>query len=230
LTIKAVLFDMGNTLVKYDIDIFEEVYDRILTSLGISRSIDEIKRAFEKTEEEAKNNGLLSSFGKIGCDEFWYRWDSLILKYLNITENRELAGTVQSKWFDFLVSTLYPEVTEVLSELRNRRVKIGLISTAYEEEIYLLMEKTGLEKAAFDVIVGVDTVKKAKPNPAVFKYAISQLDVSPEEALFIGDNIEADYKGAESAGLHALLINRTGNPPKELTTIANLTEILIRIG
>ncbi|UCD96938.1 MAG: HAD family hydrolase [Candidatus Bathyarchaeota archaeon] len=230
MTIKAVLFDMGNTLVKYDVDIFEEVYDRILTSLGISRSIDEIKRAFEKTEEEAKKNGLLSSFGKIACEEFWHCWDSLILKHLNITEKEELAGTIQSKWFDFLESTLYPEVREVLSELRNRQVKVGLISTAYEEEIHLLMKKIGLEKTTFDVIVGVDTIKKAKPDPAVFKYAINQLNVAPEETMFVGDKIEADYKGAKNAGLHALLINRSENPPKELTIIGNLTEILTRIG
>lgn len=229
MVIKAVLFDMGNTLVKYDVEIFEEVYHRILTSMGISRSIEDIKRAFLKTEKEAKDLGLLSSLGKIRCEEFWYQWDSIVLKHLSIAKNEELAKIVQSKWFDFMDSTLYPEVREVLSELRRRRLKVGLISTAYEEEIHIILRKTGLEKTAFDIIVGVDTIKKAKPNPDVFKHAIRKLNVEPEETMFVGDNIEADYKGAENAGMHPLLINRTEEEQKDLRTIKSLTEILPRV-
>ena len=229
MVIKAVLFDMGNTLVKYDVEIFEEVYHRILTSMGISRSIEDIKRAFLKTEKEAKDLGLLSSLGKIRCEEFWYQWDSLVLKHLNIAKNEELAKIVQSKWFDFMDSTLYPEVREVLSELRRRRLKVGLISTAYEEEIHIILRKTGLEKTAFDVIVGVDTIKKAKPDPDVFKHAIRKLNVEPEETMFVGDNIEADYKGAENAGMHPLLINRTEEEQKGLRTIRSLKEVLPRV-
>ncbi len=229
MVIKAVLFDMGNTLVKYDVEIFEEVYHRILTSMGISRSIEDIKRAFLKTEKEAKDLGLLSSLGKIRCEEFWHQWDSLVLKHLNIAKNEELAKIVQSKWFDFMDSTLYPEVREVLSELRRRRLKVGLISTAYEEEIHIILRKTGLEKTAFDVIVGVDTIKKAKPDPDVFKHAIRKLNVEPEETMFVGDNIEADYKGAENAGMHPLLINRTEEEQKGLRTIKSLKEVLPRV-
>ena len=227
--IKAVLFDMGNTLVKYDVEIFEEVYHRILTSMGISRSIEDIKRAFLKTEKEAKDLGLLSSLGKIRCEEFWHQWDSIVLKHLSIAKNEELAKIVQSKWFDFMDSTLYPEVREVLSELRRRRLKVGLISTAYEEELHIILKKTGLEKTAFDIIVGVDTIKKAKPNPEVFKHATRKLNVEPEETMFVGDNIEADYKGAENAGMHPLLINRTEEEQKGLRTIRSLKEVLPRV-
>ncbi len=229
MVIKAVLFDMGNTLVKYDVEIFEEVYHRILTSMGISRSIEDIKRAFLKTEKEAKDLGLLSSLGKIRCEEFWHQWDSIVLKHLSIAKNEELAKIVQSKWFDFMDSTLYPEVREVLSELRRRRLKVGLISTAYEEEIHIILKKTGLEKTAFDIIVGVDTIKKAKPNPEVFKHATRKLNVEPEETMFVGDNIEADYKGAENAGMHPLLINRTEKEQKGLRTIKSLTAILLEL-
>jgi len=35
---------------------------------------------------------------------------------------------------------------------------------------------------------------KAKPDPDIFSYAISRLDVEPEEAIFVGDNVEADYR------------------------------------
>jgi len=228
LTIKAVLFDMGNTLVNFgDFGSPEEVFQRVLISLGISRSLDDMKKAFLNAEKEAEGINLLSSMGKIKCEEFWHQWDSLVLKHLRIAEDEELARMVQSKWSDFVDSTLYPEVKEVLLELKRRRLKIGLISNAYEEEIHLALEKVDLEKTTFDITVGVDTTKKVKPNPDVFKYALKKLDVKAEEAIFVGDNVEVDYKGAENAGLHALLVDRTEKQKQsDLRTIKNLKEIL----
>jgi len=168
--------------------------------------------------------------GKIKRDEFWHQWDSLVLKHLGIAEHEELAKSfTHSKWMGFVDSTLYPEVKEVLLELKRRGLKVGLISNGYEEEINFILEKVNLEKATFDIIVGVDTIKKVKPNPDIFKYAISKLNVKPEETIFVGDNAEADYKGAENAGIHALLIDRTEKQQSDLRTIKNLKEILSQI-
>jgi putative hydrolase of the HAD superfamily len=229
LTIKAVLFDMGSTLVKYDVEFFEEVFHRILLSLSIPKSLDDIKKAFLSAKNEAKDLNLLSSFGKMKCEEYWNRWDSLVLKHLGMAEHVELGKLVQSKWFDFVDCTLYPEVKDVLSELKLQGLKIGLISNGYEEEINLILEKVNLEKATFDIIVGVDTIRQVKPNPDIFKYAVNKLDVKPEETIFVGDNVEADYKGAENAGIHALLIDRTEKKQGDLMMIRNLKEILSQI-
>jgi FMN phosphatase YigB (HAD superfamily) len=162
---------MGSTLVKYDVEFFEEVFHRILLSLSIQRSLGDIQEAFSSAKKEAEDLSLLSSFGKMKCEEYWNRWDSLVLKHLGMAEHVELGRVVQSKWFDFVRCTLYPEVEDVLSELKLRGLKIGLISNGYEEEINLILEKANLEKATFDIIVGVDTIKRVKPNPDVFRYA-----------------------------------------------------------
>jgi len=223
---------MGNTLVKYDLGSPEEVLQRVLASMGIIRSVDEIEKAFLTAEKEAKELNLLSLFGKIKCEEFWTRWDSLVLKHLRITGNEELAKDVQSKWFDHVDCTLFPEVKEVLLKLKQKELKLGLISAAYEEEIALILGKSNLDKKRFDIIVGVDTIKKAKPHPDVFKYALRKLKVRPEEALFIGDNIKADYEGAEKVGIRAFLIKRKEADGKKeigLRTITNLEEIFRHI-
>lgn len=81
----------------------------------------------------------------------------------------------------------------------------------------------------FDSIVGVDAIGKMKPHPDVFKYTFHKLNVQPEEAVFIGDSVEVDYKGAENVGIHALLIDRTEKTQSGLRTISNLREILSRI-
>ena len=150
-----------------------------------------------------------------------------MLKHLQMEENEELPRTIYSKWMDFVDCTLYPEVREVLLKLQRRGIKVGLISNAYEEEINLVLEKAKLENATFDTIVGVDTVQCMKPHPDIFKSGLRKLSVRPEEAMFVGDYVEVDYKGAENVGMYALLIDRTNKQKQsDLRSIKNLKEIL----
>jgi HAD superfamily hydrolase (TIGR01549 family) len=220
---------MGGTLIEPDVVHEGEVFQRILNSLGIFKSLDEMKMAFSSAEKEAEDSNLLSLFGKIQKEEYWCKWDALVLKHLGIEENEELAKTVQSEWFDFISFTLYPESKTVLRELRKRGLMLGLISTTYEDEIHFILEKVKLEKTAFDLIVGVDTVQRMKPHPEIFKHALRELKVKPEETMFVGDSVEADYKGAENVGIHALLIDRTGKQQGSLKKIKNLEEVLSQI-
>lgn len=228
--IKAILFDLGNTLVKYDYGQPEEVFQRVLSSLGTVKSLDDIKKAFRSAEQEAEETKLFSFAGKIECEDFWYQWDALVLKHLQVDDTEALSRSIHSEWMEHVDCTLYPEVREVLSELNRRGLKMGLISNAYEEEIDLVLEKADLEKGLFDTIVGVDTIGQIKPSPSIFEYALTKLDVNPDETIFVGDNLEADYYGAEKVGLHALLVDRTDKQQRDLKTIQNLTGILTQVG
>jgi putative hydrolase of the HAD superfamily len=226
LTIKAVLFDMGYTLIKPNFTHPSEVFQRILASLDIPKSVDDVKKAFLNAEKEWKVHGPLSAFGRMDRESYWLKWDAFVLRHLGINENAELTKTVQSKWDHFVAGVLYPEVQTVLSELKAQKLKIGLISNIYEEGIKADLEKAGLGRSVFDVIVGVDAVGHMKPHPDVFRIALEKLKVKPEEGIFVGDDVEADYKGAKNAGLRAVLIDRTGKQYGDAETIKTLKEVL----
>ena len=227
MTIKAVLFDLGDTLLDFDFEHPAEIFQIIIASLGISRSLDEIKTVWLKAEKETN---LPSLFGKLPPEEWGEKWNSLVLKHLGIEESAELHKTLHSKWNDSMSFTPYPETKDVLKELQQRGLKLGLISNGYEEDIHFFLERTGLEKTTFDIIVGIDTAQCMKPHPDIFKYALRKLNVRPEEAMFVGDDVKADYQGAKNAGLHALLIDRTEKQKQgDLRTIKNLKEILSHI-
>jgi 2-haloalkanoic acid dehalogenase type II len=231
LTVKAVLFDLGNTLIKYDVGSPNEIFRRVLASLGISRSIKDIENATFKAEQEAKHLNLLSSYGKMELQKYWSKWDSLVLKHLNITDSEKLAERVHSMWFDHVDCTPYPEVEEVLSNLTQMGLKVGIITTAYEEEIDLVLDKAKLMKKTFDIIVGADTIKKVKPHADVFRYALKMLKVEAKETIFVGDSIDADYTGAQNAGLQAILLARRGNGQENgFRMIKNLKEIVECVG
>jgi putative hydrolase of the HAD superfamily len=213
-----------------DIEHPGEILQRILASLGISRSLDEVKTAWLNAEKEAKDTNLLSLFGKLQPEEYWHKWNTLVLKHLGIAENAEFVDNVHSRWNDTVSFTLYPEAKDVLVELQRRGLKLGLISHAYVEDIHFYLERTGLEKTTFDIVVGVDAAECMKPHPAIFQYALGKLKVRPDEAMFVGDDVELDYKGAENVGMYALLIDRTEKrKQRDLRTIKNLKEIFSQI-
>jgi len=225
LKVKAILFDLGNTLVKSFKP--EVTFHKVLCSLGISRTFDEVEKALARTYEEFALN-YNSLCGKVSHKKFWNKWDSLTLKFLGIPQDKKLINYVTSRWFDYTECKIYSDVNETLHKLKKMDLKVGIVSDAYEEDVYAILEKVALQKELFDAIVGANTIKKTKPHPDVFRYALEKLKVKPDETLFIGDEVEADYKGAEEVGIKAILIRRTESNAHEasgLRTITNLEEI-----
>lgn len=222
---QAILFDLGNTLVKSFTP--EATFHKVLCSLGINRTSDEVGKALARTYEEFALN-YNSLCGKVSYKKFWNKWDSLVLRFLGIPQDKELIEHIITRWFDYAECEIYSDVKEMLHKLKKMGLKVGLISGAYEEDVYIILEKVTLRKELFDVIIGADTIKKAKPHPDVFRYALRKLKVKPDETLFIGDAVEADYKEAEEVGIKAILIRRTENNTNEtsgLRTVTNLKEI-----
>jgi putative hydrolase of the HAD superfamily len=203
---KAVLFDLGNTLVKMRMP--EVILQHVLSSSGIEVSTEDSRKAVEKTEEEFRKSNYRSQYGKVAYKEYWERWDASVLKHLGISDSRISAREIAAKWFDHADCTTYPEIAETLRKLKKMGIKMGIISTAYEEDIGTILDKSGLSKDSFDIVVGVNTIGKEKPHPDVFRYALGKLDVEPEETLFVGDHIDCDYRGSRAVGIQALLIDR----------------------
>ena len=223
LVVKAVLFDLGNTLVQMWTP--ELVYKKVLASLGIRKPVGGISEALARTEEEFKLQGYRVTYGKVPYEEYYGRWDSVVLKHLGVPDDRRLSREIQARWFDHADCVIYPDVKDTLTKLKRAGLKTGLVSTAYEEDIHAISRKAGLETDLFDVVIGANTIKREKPHPDVFRHALKKLNVKPEEALFIGDDIDADYKGAEKVGIRALLIQRTETKTLHLRTITSLKGI-----
>jgi HAD superfamily hydrolase (TIGR01509 family) len=226
LKIRAVLFDLGNTLVKTWNS--EVTYQNVLASLGIDRSIEELEKAITKTEEGFKESSYRSRYGEVSCTEYWERWDAQVLTYLGVSGEENLAEQVKARWYDHANCVAYPDTIATLNRLKQMDLKLGLISSAYEEDIDAILEKAGIAKGLFNIVVGVNTIKKEKPHPDVFRHALSKFNVEPSETLFVGDHIDNDYKGARAVGIHALLIqreDRSTDDTSDLERIRSLQEI-----
>lgn len=218
MTIKAILFDLGNTLVYQQPN---EPFQRILRANGVSRSIEEIREAFKKGVKEFDSE----RYKALPPHEFYRRWNMAILKNLKISHSlRRLAAEIDRQWFNFSKIYVYPEVKDSLRRLKQMGLKLGVVTGGYELDIEQILPRAGLQEF-FQVCVGSDTTGKSKPHPESFRHALQQLGVNPREAIFVGDSYEADYLGAEKVGMRTLLIQREGIPAAGVKAISSLNEI-----
>ena len=201
--VKAVLFDLGGTLVRTTE--IPHVMKRILKHRGINRSLEEITQAWKEAEKGLNFRDLTKLL-----DEFWVQWNIRILSNLQVnTDTRALAEYIATHWWNYSNVTLYPDAEKTLPQLKERGLKTGLITNGLQSDVNEILPKVGLQNF-FDIVVVIDTLRKMKPDSEVFHYALQKLKTTPSEAIFVGDEIEADYKGAQRSGLIAYLIDRNG--------------------
>jgi HAD superfamily hydrolase (TIGR01549 family) len=96
-----------------------------------------------------------------------------------------------------------------LASLRERGLRLGVVSNA-DGRIEEALRLAGLDQY-LDVVVDSAIVGVAKPDPRIFDHALGPLDVSPEDACYVGDSALFDVPAARGAGLAVWLIDHTGS-------------------
>lgn len=101
----------------------------------------------------------------------------------------------------------FPESAEVLALLRDRGLKLGLITNAYQPMWAREIEMEGLGILEFfeDCRMSAADHGYLKPHPSIFQKSLECLGVEPSEAVFVGDDVHADIVGAQAAGIYAVL-------------------------
>jgi 2-haloalkanoic acid dehalogenase type II len=217
--IKAVLFDLGETLIRTAEP--AEIHRRILEAHRVRIPIDEIAKAHEKNMKEFDADEMCRR-----GQAYWVELNLKLLKNLGVEENAELlAKKIDALWWEYADLDVYPDVKETLAELRGKGIKLGIVTNGLKRDYKYVLSRLGLD-GLFDIVVGSDACMKAKPNREIFLYAVSKIGVSPQEALFVGDSVRKDLEGARAAGLNALLIKRDCQNLENVEAIASISEVV----
>jgi len=99
---------------------------------------------------------------------------------------------------------LYEDVLPALEEM-NAMMVVGSISNGNAD-----LETIGLARH-FTFSLSAAAHGSAKPDPGIFLAACAALNVAPQDAVYVGDDILLDVRGAQRAGLRAVWLNRTGS-------------------
>ena len=112
----------------------------------------------------------------------------------------------------YLRLPLYPEVADVLSQLKDK--KLVVFSNGSHDMLDPLIEHAELETLFADVL-SIDDIKQFKPAPASYEYALEKLGIESHEVLFLSSN-GWDVSGAKNFGFQTAWINRKNLPVEEL--------------
>jgi putative hydrolase of the HAD superfamily len=214
-----VLFDVGVTLTKTAP--FPEIIRNILARFEVQVSVDDIINAQNATESEFNAADYLIDRRK----EYWTEYNVSLLEKLGVKENIAfLAEKIDELWWEFSHLRIYPDVEPMLYRLRAKGLKLGIVSNGLKKDVDLVLERLRLKKW-FDVVVSMDSCNSAKPDKRIFLFALNKLGVLPSEAVFIGDSVEQDYKGALNVGIKPFLIDREGKTLDDFNKVTSLTEL-----
>lgn len=211
--LKAVCFDLGDTLILTDRWDYNKCLKKLLKSLQhdnvmVSTSFKKFRHAYF----EVRHQMYLESEQSLKEVDFRQRI-ARTLKKFNYTFNYE--NPIVTRAVENFVKTFIKDVRmenyvpPLLTKLKNK-YKLGLVSNfAYAPGFWRTLQHFNLTRY-FDAIVVSGELGLRKPHPKIFEEALKKLNVKAAETVFVGDSLKADINGAKRDGFKTVLVENIG--------------------
>jgi HAD superfamily hydrolase (TIGR01549 family) len=219
---KAIFFDVGGTLIFPDLT---EMMAPLLRR-GVHPTAEQLFIA----EKAAKHIHTRDADDAPGNRSHWYVYFSSLLEQIGAGRDllEELAARAgnSSYW-----TVQAPRAKETLERLQ-RDYRLAVISNA-DGKIRQVLESVGLAQY-FESITDSGLVGHEKPDRRIFEAALSSMQLSAEDGLYVGDIYAVDYAGATAAGMKAVVIDfprvYRGNSFPRVESLDELVDYVQRIG
>jgi len=206
--IKAVLFDLDNTLIDF----------MRMKRASIDAALNAMLGSGLNMDKEKASKKLYDLYSKHGI-EHQKIFQKFLKKVTGEVDYKILAsGVVAYRKAQVGVLQPYAMVMPTLIKLREKGLKLAIISDAPRFNAWIRLVEMRIHDF-FDVVVTFDDTKKKKPDKAPFEVALKKLELEPEECLMVGDWPERDIKGAKELGMKTAFAKY--GALKEVTTKAD---------
>lgn len=101
-----------------------------------------------------------------------------------------------------------PGAPACLRRLRDAGLRLGIVSNS-DGRCAQALERAGLRDFV-ELVVDSGVVGVAKPDPAIFEYALEPLGLAPDETWYLGDTVAYDAAAADDAGLTSWVVDHRG--------------------
>lgn len=216
----VLLFDVFKTLLLFDGDHVDDATFAHLASWLRYRQIAITPQALQRRYMAVTQVQLAAAPGQPPDVDVLVVWDT-VLAELSIPQvrRRELAVELALVYRQITTRQIdvWPGTFEMLDACRGFRLAVASnTQRAYTEPELRMFGLWGY----FERVIFSSDVKACKPDTAIFQRAMLELDVTPNQMLYIGDNPYDDVLGAGQLGIPSILLDRgTPAPPNvELPT------------
>jgi len=234
---KAIIFDMGSTLVEWETMSWFE-----LSKLCAASARKYLKKNGNVLPDEA---GFFDAFEKVkdryreqafqDCIEWTIpQATETLFKELNINFEPEMIDAFFDAYYQPVDKRLfvYGDAVETLERIKNRYGMIGLVSnTIFPERVHRKELKRFGIAPYLDFTIFSSTFGIRKPHPDIFYKACNMAGFAPSECVYIGDRYVEDVTGPASIGMPAILKVRQGREyPPEMLPETRRVESLKELG
>lgn len=197
--IKAIIFDLDNTLVDF----------MRMKENAVNAALDAMIDAGLKLDRKTAKEKIFKIYEREGIEDQTVFDKFLLQEFKEIDYRIHAAGVVGYRRAKLASMVLYPHVNLTLIELTKRGLKLGVVSDAPRKQVWLRLCELNLHHI-FHVVITFDDTGEKKPSPAPFTKALSLLGVGHDEAIMVGDWAERDVIGARKIGMKTVFA-RYGN-------------------
>ena len=231
LTIRAIFYDAGHTLVRPRAE-FDEVWDFLAHQLGIVIA-SEHRGAFPDVAaffySRLGEDGLGSYASDAAARTFWTEYYAFALREAAPDLPRAQIASAGGALYDWYKEPAqwqpFPDVLEALEAGRERGLIQGVVSD-WGSDLLPILHAHEITRL-MDFVVASAVVGSSKPHREIFLYALGRAGVRAEETIYVGDSYLADVLGSRGAGLHPVLIDRDGTAPSiDAPVVRALTELV----
>jgi len=213
--IKAVLFDLGGTLIDYKggLTTWEETEQRALRAvyrlwLGEGRPLPDETTFLQSlaADMDREWKAGIAGLRPVTCDSILQGSSQALGLTLTPAEVRQATLTFYNDLRTRLI--LMPGAVETVAALRRQGQRLGLVSNTiwpgdwHREDMRRFNLLDYFESLHFSADIG-----DWKPGTAIFQRTLAALGVTPQEAVYVGDVPEVDVIGAQRSGMKAILID-----------------------
>lgn len=208
---KAIIFDLGSTLIDFPVNNWEEVSREC--SLAGRRHL--IESGIELPEEADFLEGFARVRAVLREQAASTHREWTVVEAAQIFFNEigvKAKNGMADKFFDEFYAelekhlSLYDDTISVLGRIKKKFSKVGLISnTIFPERVHHREFKRFGLKPFFDFTIFSSSFGMRKPHPSIFNEAAKQAGYETAECVYIGDRYLEDVQGSSGAGMHSIL-------------------------
>jgi putative hydrolase of the HAD superfamily len=197
---KALFFDWDHTLWDHDLNAKEVLLD-LAAEYELAIEPFSYWASFEKI-----NNGLWDQYAAGEISQAELR-ETRFVRFFQELSIEGPAAEFGDKYLERAPrkTNLMPGAFELIQDLA-AHFPLYILTNGFDDIQYVKIEGAGM-RSFFKEIITSQQVGTKKPSPLFYKYALERAGIQPEEALMIGDHVEADIRGALNVGIPAIHYN-----------------------
>jgi len=212
--IKAILFDLDNTLIDF----------MKMKKTAVNAAMDAMIAAGVNLNKEEANKLLYELYDQYGIEHQQIFQEFLAKTQKGVDYKILAAGVVAYRKARTVMAESYPGVMPTLLKLKQRGLKLAIVSDAPILQAWTRLTEMKIQDF-FDVVITFDDTGKRKPDAKPFKKALEQLNFKPEEVLHVGDWPEKDIAGAKAVGIKTVFAKYGATRPATVKADYELEKI-----